>query len=256
MKKWLTRLQQSLGILTKHEKDQVGLFIPNRQVSWLLSSILIFGFLCFILGYFWGHRRALQRFVAKIEEESFADRISYALYTMNDRDSSEFEQEQEDTNETNGPEDTNGSDEQEELVEIEESTTAEKQTPDAGTSTTATSLTKKEVLKTPLTEEKKQAEKMTALTTPQHESTTVFVAPLAGFGTLSAATEFIERVKILDPQATVQKRTSKTQKGRTVIWYQAVTGEYEKKDELQKITTLIQKKEHLKKVEITEKRKG
>ncbi len=235
MKKWLTKLQNSLGILTKHEDHRVGLFIPNRQVSWIISGALIFGFLCFILGYFWGHRRALQRFVAKIEEESFADRISYALYTMNDRDSSEFEQE--DANETNSSEDTNGSDDQEEIIEIEEPTTVEPS-------------------KTALNEEKKQVEKLIAEVAIQLKSTTVFVAPLAGFGTLSAATEFIDRVKILDPQATVQKRSSKTQKGRTVTWYQAVTGEYEKKEDLQKIAGIIQKKEHIKKVEIIEKRKG
>lgn len=235
MKKWLTKLQNSLGILTKHEDHHVGLFIPNRQVSWIVSSALIFGFLCFILGYFWGHRRALQRFVAKIEEESFADRISYALYTMNDRDSSEFEQE--DANETNGSEDTNGSDDQEEIIEIEEPTTVEPS-------------------KTALNEEKKLGGKSIDEVVVQLKSTTVFVAPLAGFGTLSAATEFIDRVKILDPQATVQKQSSKTQKGRTVTWYQAVTGEYEKKEDLQKIAGIIQKKEHIKKVEIIEKRKG
>ena len=252
MKKWLTKLQNSLGILTKHEDHRVGLFIPNRQVSWIISGALIFGFLCFILGYFWGHRRALQRFVAKIEEESFADRISYALYTMNDRDSSEFEQE--DANETNSSEDTNGSDDQEEIIEIEESTTIEKQVSEV--ENLAKSLTKDEPSKTSFNEEKKQVEKLIAEVAIQPKSTTVFVAPLAGFGTLFAATEFIDRVKILDPQATVQKRSSKAQKGRTVTWYQAVTGEYEKKEDLQKIVSIIQKKEHIKKVEITEKRKG
>ncbi len=252
MKKWLTKLQHALGILTKHEKEQVGLFIPNRQVSWVVSGILIFGFLCFILGYFWGHRRALQRFVAKIEEESFADRISYALYTMNDRDSSEFEQEQEDANETNGSEDTNGSDDQEDVIELED----EKQTPEV-VEGVAKTLTKSEATKPSSDEEKKQGEKQpSSPIARQQEPTTVFVAPLAGFGTLSAAAEFTERIKNVDPQANVQKRTSKTQKGRTVTWYQVVTGEYEKKEDLQKITGTIQKKEHIKKVEITEKRKG
>ena len=250
MKKWLTKLQHALGILTKHEEGH-GLFVPNRQVSWVVSGVLIFGFLCFILGYFWGHRRALQRFVAKIEEESFADRISYALYTMNDRDSSEFEQE--DANETNGLEDTNGSDDQEEIIEIEEPVTVEKQPTEADNVVKTAPKTESKILSK---EEKKQVETPVAPTASQEEQITVFVAPLAGFGTLSAATEFVDRVKLLDPQATVQKRTSKTQKGRTVTWYQVTTGDYEKKEDLQKITSVIQKKEHIKKVEITEKRKG
>lgn len=230
MKKWLAHLQQTLGILIKNKEEQQGLFIPNRQVSWIISTILIFGFLCLILGYFWGHRRALQRFVAKIEEESFADRINYALYTMNDRDISEFEQDQDDTNEANG------SEEQEEVVEVEETIDSEKEN--------ETKIVKKE------------NEKVEAPVALQQEPTTVFVAPLAGFGTLLAATEFVERIKIFDPQATVQKKLSKTPKGRTVAWYQVTTGEFAKKEDLEKITHTIQKKEHIKKVEITEKRKG
>jgi hypothetical protein len=252
MKKWLTKLQNSLGILTKHEDHHVGLFIPHRQVSWIVSGALIFGFLCFMLGYFWGHRRALQRFVAKIEEESFADRISYALYTMNDRDSSEFEQE--DTNDLNNSDDATGSDDQEEFVEVEEPVTLEKKASEG--ETVSRTLTEIEPPKNSLNEENKQVETPIAEVAVQPKSVTVFVAPLAGFGTLSAATEFIDRVKILDPQVVVQKRNSKTQKGRAVTWYQVVTGEYEKKEDLQKIVSTIQKKEHIKKVEINEKRKG
>jgi hypothetical protein len=256
MKKWLANLHQTLGILTKQKEEQTGLFIPNRQVSWVISGILIFGFLCLILGYFWGHRRALQRFVAKIEEESFADRINYALYTMNDRDISEFEQEQEDSSDTNGSEDTNGAEDQEELVEVEEITESEKGKESKNALATSADSSSQLKLSSQTTENEKEKKESIASLTVQERPTSVFVAPLAGFGTLLAATEFVERIKIFDPQATAQKRLSKTPKGRTVAWYQVITGEFTHKEDLEKVTNLIQKKEHIKKVEIIEKRKG
>jgi len=237
MKSWLTKIQHSLGIVLKHKDDQVGLFIPHRQASWLFSLLLILGFVCFILGYFWGHRRAIQRFVAKIEEESFADRINYALYTMNDRDMSEFEQEDtSNTSESTATEDINGGEEQEENGEDEASNT-EKQVPEDALE----SSKQKEQVKTEVT---------------SAQPTTVFVAPLAGFGTLLAATQFAQRVKIFDPQVAVQKRESKTKRGRAVTWYQVTTGEFESKQDLQKITSTIQQREHIKTIDIIEKRKG
>jgi len=232
MRSWLTKIQHNLGILTKDKDNHVGLFIPHRQVSWLLSGLLLLGFACFMLGYFWGHRRALQRFVAKIEEESFADRINYALYTMNDRDISEFEQE-----DTSISEDINGTEEAEENNEAEEPSSSEKQ--------------ESQKIETPIQMSERELSEI-----PDKTPATVFVAPLAGFGTLLAATEFAERVKLFDPQVAVHKRTSKTKKGRSITWYQVASGEFEHKSELQKIIGTIQQREHIKNIEIIEKRKG
>ena len=238
MKSFFTRIQHSLGITLKHKDDQIGLFIPYRQVSWVFSLILMLGFVCFILGYFWGHRRAIQRFVSKIEEESFADRINYALYTMNDRDMSEFEQEDtSDSSEAIASEDGNGSEEQEENGE-DETNSNEKQSP--------------EELIIESSKQKEQEKTEVSLA----EQPSVFVAPLAGFGTLLAATQFAQRVKIFDPQVVVQKRESKTKRGRIVTWYQVSTGEFESKQDLQKITSTIQQREHIKTIAIIEKRKG
>lgn len=237
MKSWLTKIQHTIGVVTKQKDDQLGLFIPHRQASWLFSLLLILGFVCFILGYFWGHRRALQRFVAKIEEESFADRINYALYTMNDRDMSEFEQEDSsDSSDSGTTDDVNGNEEQEENGE-DELVTSEKIAPTQSTGPT----------------EQKESHKVEL---GDSQRATVFVAPLAGFGTLLAATQFAERVKIFDSHITVQKRVSTSKRGRAITWYQVTTGEFENKQDLQKITSTIQQREHIKKIDIIEKRKG
>jgi hypothetical protein len=240
MKKILTKLRHSIGILTTFKEEEVGLFIPNKQVSWLVATLIGIAFVCFALGYFWGHRRALERFVAKIEEESFADRINYALYTMNDRDMSEFEQDPEDTNGTAPIEEVSNGDDQEEVIEEQEMSSDE-------------STTKKESEKV-----QEPASQCIQNNTPEEiaSSTTVFVAPLAGFGTLHAATDFLKRVQLIDPASVIEKKVSKTSKKRSITWYQVITGEFDTKEDLEKFLSVIKKREHIKNIEIMEKRKG
>ncbi len=251
MKKILTKMRHSMGILSTLKDEEAGLFVPNRQVSWIVAGGLLLCFLFFMLGYFWGHRRALDRFVAKIEEESFADRINYALYTMNDRDMSEFEQEEDANGATPSSEELvqNGED-QEENGEEAEASEAPSQPEQAADEV------KKEVVEPaektePISQGNAQISQAHGQTT-----TTLFVAPLAGFGTLHAATEFIKRVQLVDPSSGVEKKTSKTSKGRAITWYQATTGEFEKREDLEKLVSVIQKKEHIKDIKIVEKRKG
>ncbi len=243
MKKILTKMRHSMGILTTLKDEEAGLFVPNRQVSWIVAGTLFLGFLFFMLGYFWGHRRALDRFVAKIEEESFADRINYALYTMNDRDISEFEQETEDVNgvSTSPEELAQTNDEQEENGEEQELSVTAAQAPSQHEQS----------------DDVKKENTLVQESQPvQAQASILFVAPLAGFGTLHAATEFIQRVQLVDPSSVVEKRTSKTSKGRAITWYQATTGTFEKKEDLEKIVNVIRKKEHIKDIKIVEKRKG
>ncbi len=238
MKKLVTKIRHLLHIMPDMQDQEAGLFIPNRQVSLIAAGVLAVLFLSFMAGYFWGHRRAIERFVAKVEEESFADRINYALYTMNDRDVSEFEQDTEDTNGSAlAADDTslNASDESDDTNEEQESSDE--------------ALTKAELI------EKDTDNKKVELKSEKRESV-VFVAPLAGFGTLHAATEFIKRVQLIDPNSVVEKRTSKTARGRTVVWYQAMTGEFGAREDLQKFLSVIQKREHIKDIKIVEKRKG
>lgn len=91
---------------------------------------------------------------------------------------------------------------------------------------------------------------------PQQGSTTIYVAPLVGFGTLHAANLFAQRVKKLEIPVIVKQRSSTTQRGRKIVWYQAVTEEYTEKAELEKIIAIIKQKENIKEVKIIEKKKG
>ena len=87
------------------------------------------------------------------------------------------------------------------------------------------------------------------------ESDNIFVAPLAGFGTLHAASTFANRVRKFYSGVKVKKRISKTPKGKTIAWYQAVTGEFDERKELERIIKQIKVAEHIKDIKIIEKRK-
>lgn len=223
------KIREATATVTTLRDDETGLFIPNRQVSWVISLILLFGFLTFITGHFWGQRKAIERFVHKVEEESFADRISYALYTMNDRDAREFDDSE---SESSGDEAQNN----EENVTQEKISVSEIKV--AQISETADSAN----LEEPKAETKKVNKK-------------IFVAPLAGFGTLHAANTFARRVRKYDSGVQVKTRVSKTPKGKTIAWYQAVTGEFNDRETIENIVGKVKKAEHIKDIKIVEKRK-
>jgi hypothetical protein len=231
MKIW-KKLCDFTSAATTLRDDETGLFVPNRQVSWILSFVLLFGFLTFITGYFWGQRKAIERFVNKIEEESFSDRISYSLYTMNDRDVSEFE----------APDTENGAPETEKIAEA---------TPVQEPTILAYDETKNNKKKQESSEPKPKA----VMQETRKDVGKIFVAPLAGFGTLHAASTFARRVQKLDPGVKVKTRVSKTPKGKTIAWYQAVTGEFEDRKDLERIIGQIRVVEHIKDIKIIEKRK-
>jgi hypothetical protein len=226
------KIRQATAAVTALKDDETGLFVPNRQVSWVISLVLLFGFLTFMTGYFWGQRKAIERFVHKVEEESFADRISYSLYTMNDRDVREF----------GTPDSESSSDETNGVVEntVKEIIVAPEVKIVQIDNVTQSTVKVESVPKK--TEIKKIVEK-------------IFVAPLAGFGTLHAASTFARRVRKHDPYVQVKTRISKTPKGKTIAWYQAVTGEFRDRDDLERVVGEIKKAEHIKDIKIVEKRK-
>ncbi len=234
MKHWIQRIKNYMAFDILFKDDAQGLYIPNRQVSWLLAGIFFLGGALFVTGYFWGHKRALDRFVAKLEEESFADRISYALYTMNDRDSSEFEQDndQDETNQTT--EDHNEAEEEsatDQAIEQEETEEANNQS--------------------------HSDEEKVAVSAEKQELKKIFFAPIAGFGTLQKAEEFVKKVQYIEPHMLIEKKVSKNAKGRMVTWYQAITGEFASREELEKVLQRLRKEAHIKEeLKITEKRKG
>lgn len=63
-----------------------GLFIPTRQVTAYTSLALSLLGVVFMAGYFFGKKHMVDQFVAKIEQDSFADQISASLCSLYDQE--------------------------------------------------------------------------------------------------------------------------------------------------------------------------
>lgn len=219
--------------LTDSVRDhQAGLFIPHRQTSWIIACLLVMAAFCFIGGYFFGYKSATDYFLVTTQQESFADKINYSLYTMNDLEIGEFETKEEDTN---------GSDVAEPTEQAPEEATEEAPTLESESVEPACESLAQVVQEIPATSQKMAK---------------VYVAPLAGFGTLQAAQAFAKKIQTIDPYVVVKKRVSKTARGKTVAWYQAVTGEFDNEEKLQAVLDQLKQKERLKDLKIIEKRKA
>lgn len=81
-------------------------------------------------------------------------------------------------------------------------------------------------------------------------STKSYYAPLVGYGTEAAAKNFVARLERKKISTTIKKHTSKTGKGAQRPWFQVVTRNYSDRDVLQKLVDRIAKEEKLKGVSI------
>lgn len=231
----LKKLKDFFAITHKNQNNQAGLFIPHKQTTWLTAIFLLAFSVCFLLGYFWGYKCAVDSFLITTEQESFADKINYSLYTMNDLEIGEFETKEEDTNGSDG---TDASDQLED--EHKETDFASEEQNENNENSACESL----------------AQVVEEIPASMTKMSKVYVAPLAGFGTLQAAQAFAKRIQTIDPYVVVKKRVSKTARGKTVAWYQAITGEFASEEDLQRVLDQLRQKEHLKDLQVIEKRKA
>lgn len=65
---------------SEHEKN--NLILSLRQLGFVVAGNIILLFMSFIFGYFWGQKYAVEQFVDKIHNESFADKISSSLLSL------------------------------------------------------------------------------------------------------------------------------------------------------------------------------
>ncbi len=239
--------------------DDQGLVIPHKQLNWVISGLLFFGVTSFVSGYFWGQKKAVEYFIKRIEEDSFADRISYALYTMNDRDSLEFEEAENSDNEAIDSNQSSDSDDDTTGESSDNGNDNSDDTQEGGDAEEDVPLLTQENLKNnaPTVEAVVIPVEITTVEVPViAPEKTVYLARLAGFGTLQAAQVFRDRVKVLDKGAQVVEHVSKTSKGRKMKWYQVVTSKFENKKDLTQLVERIKRKEHIGDVQIIDQKKG
>jgi hypothetical protein len=190
--------------------------LSRRLIPGLLSLLLLLVFIAFMIGYFLGVKYTTDEFVTQIRQETLADQL---LVSSAGSAAGASGSEQEPTTVATAPEAESVSGE----VMVQTSATV------------PTEIVAQVV--PPVVTETTQAAR--------------YSAELIGFGTKTAAQEFIKRVTTYNPVTLeLKERHSKTARGKVIKWYQVVTGKYEQKQELQKQLDTLIKKERLQDIKI------
>lgn len=85
---------------------------------------------------------------------------------------------------------------------------------------------------------------------------TVYYAQLIGYkaSQKKEAERFIAALKKQDIEAFLRERSSRSKRGRTIIWYQVITGQYADLNTLQKVKSAIEKQYKLHDIKIVEEK--
>ncbi len=183
------------------------LLLSMRQLSFVVAGSIILLFTTFILGYFWGQKYAVEQFVDKIDNDSFADQISSSLFSLQENNTiPEDNMQSADMTTTEQFRCSKEVDQQDIMTHVVHNVIANKPT----------------------------------------VSSTSYYAQLIGFGTLRAANRFVNRLQQKNIPVEVKKRISRTVRGKKITWYQVVTKKYSDKSVLEKLVTILKKDEKLK----------
>ena len=87
-------------------KSSYGLYMQNRQLSWIVALIILVNFCLFMGGYFLGQKNVVSAFSNKIEQESFSDQIYSSMCSLCDNGEVEENAEEITDNDDQAPEQT------------------------------------------------------------------------------------------------------------------------------------------------------
>ena len=210
--------KSSVADTSCHCSDMKGLYVPNRQLSFVVAGIIFALFATFMTGYFLGQRSAVAQFTHQIHQDSFADQIYASVFSLAEN------QEHDDSglhDAANTPVPINTQQEQQSIVvqNVQDNV-------------------------------QDKAEPVLSEQPVEHDASTSYYAQLIGFGTAQAANRFVRRLAQKGVTVQSKKRVSKTAKGRTIAWYQVVTPHYTDKTELEAFVSKLSKEEKLKDVRI------
>lgn len=188
-----------------------GLFIPNRQLSFIIAIMLFILFGVFMTGYFLGKKNSAEQLTERIQQEAFADQVYASIITQT-----------QDSNQN-----------------LENSTLVCSNDKEIACSAQSSHQTIEIVCADDLNNNADDA-------TSIGQQLTHYYAQLIGFGTEKSAQLFVKKLATKGIETEIKKRVSKTAKGRTSYWYQVVTLSYSNKDELVELVNRITKEEKIK----------
>ncbi len=192
-------------------KNNEGVFIELRQLSWIVAGLITLAFLGFMAGYFLGQKKVLEQFSTKLEQDSLSDKISSSLCSIYDI---KTEAEETDT------------------AESEESVPDEPRVAQAEPQMIQNAATQVVQTPKPVADGKR------------------YYAQLVGFGSSESAQAFANRLSKKNISVFVKKRQSTSGRGRIRSWYQVVTKPYETREALVAVVDKIKQAERLNDIRI------
>ena len=193
------------------EKNECkGLCVTNRSVSLAVAGALLCLVSVFLAGFFVGQRSAAQQFIGRVEQDAFADHIYAAMCGLSE--TAEGEEGAPDDGET----ESGDGEEQAQAVTGSEGSSGDVKAAE---------------------EAREEIE--------ENEGASECYAELIGFGTAKAAQDYANRLKKKGVPVFVQKRHSRSAKGRLVTWYQVVTEKFRDEEKLKALIARLKKEEKL-----------
>ncbi len=206
--------------------DKDGLFIPSRQVSILVVVALAIACIVFLGGYFIGKKHMMEQFVARIEQDSFADQVYSSLCDLYDYD-------MEETSIASQPL------EEQQLVEH----SLEEQQLDQERNQKDTQLVSN--ISADNETEQKQAS-VEELQSEQAVAAPSYYAQLLSYHSKRYADIFVQKLMKKNIPVEVRTRKSVTARGESKPWYQVVTKPYTDREELQVLVDRVSREEKIK----------
>lgn len=219
-----------------------GLYVKNRQLSWVVASVILLNFCLFMGGYFLGQKNAVSDFSDKIEQESFSDQIYSSMCSL--CDSGEVEESSENEEEV-----TENDEQAPESAEEESSTSIQAQN-SVSSSIIDTSRTSSHALVLAADSEPDESQQADEQAQEVNEADTQYYAQLIGFGSARTAQKFAHKLSRKEIPVVVKKRQSRTARGRFVSWYQVVTEKFNDRQELEALIARLEREEKITGVQI------
>lgn len=209
-----------------------GLFMPSRHASVAVAFVLLVFFMSFMGGYFLGKKHVIDEFVAKVEQDSFADQIYTSLCLLSDQD----------------PELMRAShDEAAEEVESAHESSAVQDAVVLSHAEPASSL------ESGLLSAQAEATRATGsddLSDHREPGDKAYYAQLIGFGAEQTAQKYAQRLNKKNIPVSVRERESVSGKGKKRTWYQVVTRAFGERSRLEELVDRIAKEEKIKGIQI------
>ncbi len=219
-------------------KSTHGLYVRNRQLSWVVASVILMNFCLFVGGYFWGQKNAIDTFANRIDQENFSDQIYSSLCSL--CETPEVEEDSESENlETQDARNANQTDAD---VDSQANALAINQPNDTGRANQELAQSANpDIQGESLPKENDQTAGVA-----QSE----YYAQLVGFGSERNAQKFAQKLSRQEIPVVIRKRQSRTARGRFVSWYQVVTEKYNDRAELEALINRLAYEENISGIQI------